>query len=100
MLASRTLILILLAVAAQRAEACEPILPLMLVLGGPLALTRSAVVLLVAVILKAAIFTALQAGLAKRRAFLFMVAGNVLTTVIGFLVAAAIASTALLLFAL
>jgi hypothetical protein len=80
------------------AHACEPILPFITVVGGPGILIGSWVALLAAVILKSVIFSFLQKKLSFPRAFMLMVAGNILTTVVGFLVAALIGSGPIMFF--
>src|SRR4030095_4946169 len=76
----------------ESANACEPILPFIKVVGGPGMLTSSWVILLAAVTLKAIIFSFSQKNLSFPHAFILMVAGNVLTTVIGVIVAALVGS--------
>ena len=76
----------------ETANACEPILPFIKVVGGPGMLTSSWIVLLAAVTLKAIIFSFSQKKLTVPNAFVLMVAGNILTTVIGVIVAALIGS--------
>ena len=76
----------------ETANACEPILPFIKVVGGPGMLTSSWIVLLVAVTVKAIIFSSSQKKLSFPHAFVLMAAGNVLTTVIGVIVAALIGS--------
>jgi len=76
----------------ETANACEPILPFIKVVGGPGMLTSSWVVLLAAVTLKAIIFSFSQKKLSVPNAFALMIVGNSLTTVIGVIVAALIGS--------
>ncbi len=77
---------------SETARACEPILPFIKVVGGPWALTNSWMILLVAVVIKSVIFSALQKKLGFVRGLLFMIAGNVLTTFIGVVAAVLIGS--------
>jgi len=63
--------------------ACEPILPLAQVVGGPGYLLFSFWALLVAVVLKSILFCQLQHDLPKVRAAWYMVLGNAISTVIG-----------------
>jgi len=76
----------------ETANACEPILPFIKVVGGPGMLTSSWIVLFAAVTIKSIIFSFSQKKLNFSRAFMFMVAGNILTTIIGVIVAALIGS--------
>lgn len=80
------------------AQACEPILPFVKVVGGPGMLTNSLVILLAAVALKSIIFSCLQKRLSFVHALLLMLAGNVFTTGIGFIAAAMIGSGPIMLF--
>lgn len=69
-------------------SACEPILPLFRALTGATFITASFWGLAAAVLIKCAAFACYEKSLSKPKAFLFMLAGNALTTVIGVLVAA------------
>jgi hypothetical protein len=95
MSSSRALIFIFIAapLCAAPATACEPIMPFFRAAGGPAALGGSVVGLLLAVAVKCAVFAALQKRLSFARAAAFMLLGNVLTTVIGVIAAALVAST-------
>ena len=90
-------LILLCALAPPPVQACEPIWPLIQALGGPLALSRSFIVLGVAVLAKALLFAVMQSRLSWVRAFLYMVLANVLTTAIGILVSASFTSPQLLL---
>src|SRR4051812_17348726 len=81
---------LLVAMIPTAAQACEPILPFMQVVGGPAFLTRSVLVLPLVVLVKSAAFATWQNKITPLRAFIFMVIGNLLTTVVGFLAAAMI----------
>jgi hypothetical protein len=78
-------------------QACEPVIPFIQVVGGPGMLTRSLIVLVAAVALKSVAFALWQTQLRFGHAVLFMIAGNVLTTVIG-VVAGVMMASGLLLF--
>jgi hypothetical protein len=79
-------------VLGQTANACEPILPFVKVVGGPATLTSSWIALVMAVSVKSIIFAVSQKNLRFHRAFALMVLGNGLTTVVGVLVAGLIGS--------
>src|SRR5262245_50135908 len=74
------------------AHACEPIYPFMAAVGGPGMLTKSWMVLLAAISLKAVLFAAWQHRLNFFHAFGLMIFANGATTVIGFLAGAMLAS--------
>lgn len=78
---------------AWPAVACEPIVPFFRAAGGPAALGGSTVALVLAVAVKCVVFAALQKRLSFARGALFMFIGNVLTTFIGALAAALVASS-------
>src|SRR5437588_3767601 len=78
--------------APLSAFGCEPILPFMRVVGGPAALTGSFLVLGLVVLAKSAAFAHFQNRFAYSKAFLLMIAGNILTSIIGVLAAAMIGS--------
>ena len=86
------LIAVAVLVFGETANACEPILPFIKVVGGPGMLTSSWIVLFAAVALKSIIFSFSQKKLSFPRAFALMVTGNVLTTIVGMIVAALIGS--------
>ncbi|MDD5139670.1 MAG: hypothetical protein PHY43_05340 [Verrucomicrobiales bacterium] len=77
---------------SETANACEPILPFIKVVGGPLALTNSWIILLVAVAIKSIFFSALQKELSFFHALFLMIAGNIFTTFIGIIAAVLIGS--------
>jgi hypothetical protein len=79
------------------AWACEPIIPFMMSVGGPMALTQSAVVLIAAIALKCILFAFFQKDLSAARAAAYMLAGNILTTFIGGLVAVMMGSGGMML---
>jgi len=79
---------------SNSASACEPIVPLFRVVGGPGALTRSLTVLLGAVVLKCIAFGLFQKRISILRSALYMFVGNVFTTIIGFVAGAMISSGA------
>jgi hypothetical protein len=73
-------------------NACEPIVPFIQVVAGPVALTHSLLVLVSVVLVKSLAFARWQKRITLLRAFIFMFIGNLLTTVIGFIVAVMIGS--------
>ncbi len=84
----RVLVVVTIAMCASvQANACEPIIPFMMAVGGPAALSRSAIVLLVAIALKSVLFALMQKRLSRGRAAAYMLFANILTTMIGGLVA-------------
>jgi hypothetical protein len=76
------------------AFACEPVVPFMQVMVPALALTRSILVLLAAVVLKSLLFGVFERRLPHTSAAWRMFLGNVLTSFVGLLVAVMIASSA------
>ena len=80
-------------VTANRAWACEPVLPFTQVMVPALALSGSVLVLLVAVLIKSALFAIFEQRLPHLRAAVRMFLGNVLTSFVGLLVAVMIASS-------
>jgi hypothetical protein len=84
--------ILLLVLSSTTAQACEPIIPFMQVVAGPGFLTQSLLVLMFVVLVKSLAFAKWQKNIGPFRAFVFMVIGNVLTTVIGFVAAAMIGS--------
>jgi hypothetical protein len=74
---------------------CEPIVPFMRVAAGPAFIMESAIVLPIAVGLKSLLFARLQRHLRYWTAVTFMVAGNLLTTVVGAVAAAMLGSAGL-----
>ncbi|MGO9864233.1 MAG: hypothetical protein ACLPLR_11535, partial [Terriglobales bacterium] len=79
--------------AASRAHACEPVVPFLQVMT-PLVLSKSLLVLAAAVVVKSALFAFFERRLPHLRAAWRMFLGNVLTSFVGLLVAAMIASGA------
>lgn len=86
------LIAVTVFVFGETANACEPILPFIKVVGGPGLLTSSWIVLLAAVAIKSVIFAFLQRRLSVPHAIGLMVAANIVTTIVGVIVAALIGS--------
>jgi hypothetical protein len=82
-------LLILLACFCGRSEAyaCEPILPLFHALTGASFVTKSFWGLAAAVLIKCVAFACYEQSLSWPKAFFFMLLGNVVTSVIGFVVA-------------
>ena len=78
--------------APTTALGCEPILPLARAMGGPVWMGESAVWLAVAVFIKCVVFVWLERRLTWSQAVGYLVAGNVLSTMVGMLVAVAAAS--------
>ncbi len=74
------------------ALACEPVVPFMQVMVPTLALSGSILVLALAVVVKSALFAVFERRLPRLRAAWRMFLGNVLTSCVGLLVAAMIAS--------
>jgi hypothetical protein len=85
----------LLMTAAGRAQACEPVVPFMQVIVPALALSGSILVLAGAVLVKSALFALFERRLPRLRAAWRMFLGNVLTSIVGLLVAAMIANGAI-----
>jgi hypothetical protein len=81
---------------AVPAGACEPILPFMKVVTGPAALAGSLAALAGAVALKTVAFACLQKKIGFFRGLLFMFLGNILTTLVGLIVAAMLGNGAFL----
>ncbi len=79
---------------ASPAWACEPVVPFMQVMLPALALSGSLLVLAAAVLVKSLLFGFFERRLPFVSAAWRMFAGNVLTSVVGFLVAVMIASSA------
>lgn len=79
---------------ASPAWACEPVVPFMQVMMPAIALSGSIVVLVVAVVVKSALFAVFERRLPHLRAAWRMFLGNVLTSFVGLLVAVMIASSA------
>src|SRR6266403_3524795 len=89
----RLLVLGVSVLVANPALACEPVVPFMQVMVPALALSRSILVLIVAVILKSMLFAVFERRLPRLRAAWRMLLGNVLTSFVGLLVAVMIASS-------
>lgn len=89
---SHLLSLGLLLGASCPAFACEPVLPFMQVMVPALALSRSILVLIGAVIVKSALFAMFESGLPRLAAAWRMFLGNLLPSFIGVLVGVMIAS--------
>ncbi|HTJ00446.1 MAG TPA: hypothetical protein VL527_16320 [Dongiaceae bacterium] len=85
-----------LLVFTPTARACEPILPFMKVVGGPALVFESWMALLLVVAVKSTIFACSQKHLSIPRALALMLLGNVLTTIVGVLVAGLVGSGAIL----
>ena len=88
----RFLVMAVTLIGPSPAFACEPVLPLLQVMAPAVALSRSMVVLVVAVIVKSTLFAFFERRLTPAQAAWRMFLGNVLTSLIGVLVAALIAS--------
>jgi hypothetical protein len=88
----RLLLLAVTLTVACPAFACEPVLPFMQVMAPALALSRSVLVLVLAVTVKSVLFAFFERRLPRVLAAWRMLLGNVLTTFVGVLVAAMIAS--------
>ena len=89
-----TLAPLVLLAAPLSASACEPIVPFVKTVGGPGFLTAAFVVLGVVVVLKSAAFARFQQRLSFTKALLWMLAANVVTSLIGVIVPAMIDSGA------
>jgi len=85
--------LVLLAVPLS-ASACEPIVPFVKAVGGPGFLTVAFVILGLVVVLKSATFARFQQKLTFTMALLWMLAANVVTSIVGVVVTAMIDSGA------
>lgn len=77
------------------ALACEPIVPFIKAIGGPDVLAGSLAVLGAVVLFKSAAFARLQKKLSFSKALLWMLAANLLTSIVGVMAPAMIASGAL-----
>lgn len=69
------------------ANACEPIVPMVMAIGGPAAVLRSLYPLLAAIAFKSVLFAWFQHTVRFGPAFLMMLAGNVVSTIAGILAA-------------
>src|SRR5580692_4741705 len=88
------MVLMLIAFTAKPTLACEPVVPFMQVMVPTIALSGSMLVLAAAVVLKSVLFAVFERRLPRVRAAWRMFLGNVLTSFVGLLVAAMIASGA------
>lgn len=77
---------------ASPVRACEPVLPLIQVVVGPAAITQSLLMLCIAILLKCLIYAVLQKNVRFGRSLLFMLVGNGLSSIVGVISAALIAS--------
>lgn len=84
-------LVLLLFVAVVPLGACEPILPMFMVLGGSATLGQSLLVLVAAIIIKCVAYVWLNRGQTAGNAFGAMLAGNLLSTVVGGFAAAVVA---------
>jgi len=82
----------LVVIAASCAHACEPVVPFIMSVAPALALAGSLLMLAAAVVVKSALFAIFERRLPRLRAAWRMFLGNLLTSVIGLLVAAMIGS--------
>jgi hypothetical protein len=89
-------VLIVLLGASVPAEACEPIVPFVKAVGGPGFATIAFAILAIVVVLKSAAFARLQTKLAFFKALLWMLAANVVTSIVGLAVPAMIDSGAVM----
>jgi len=87
----RLLIAVVL-LAARRAHACEPVVPFMQAVAPTLAFSGSLLMLAGAVVVKSALFAVFERRLPRLHAAWRMFLGNVLTSIVGLLVAAMIGS--------
>lgn len=88
--------LLLSFIAIAPLSACEPIVPMFLVLGGSATLAHSFVVLLLAILIKSTIYAWIHRGQSAVSAFGSMLAGNVLSTVVGGFAAAVVSGVPLI----
>jgi hypothetical protein len=77
-----------------RALACEPVIPFMQAMMPALAFSRSIVILVMAVVVKSILFSVFDCRLPRPRAAWRMFLGNVLTSLVGLLVAIMLGSGA------
>lgn len=92
--ARSTLVPLALLAAPLSAEACEPIVPFVKAVGGPGFLAAAFGILGLVVVLKSATFARFQQKLSFTRALLWMLAANVVTSIVGVVVTAMIDSGA------
>lgn len=88
----RLIALIALLAVPLPARACEPVVPFMQVVAPTLALSGSLLMLALAVVVKSVLFAAFEPSLPRLQAAWRMLLGNVLTSIVGLLVAAMIAN--------
>jgi hypothetical protein len=79
------------------ARACEPILPLFKALAGANFVSSSLLGLAAAVLIKCVAFACYEKSLSWPKAFCFMLAGNIVTSLIGIVIAGFAAAPALLI---
>jgi hypothetical protein len=79
--------------AAADVSACEPVIPFIMTVGGPILMTQSALVLLLAIAMKCVLFARFQTSLTFGRAAGYMFVGNILTTFIGAIAATMIGAS-------
>lgn len=89
----RLLLVVVSLLVAGPAYACEPVVPFMQAMVPALALSGSVLVLSLAVVVKSLLFAIFERRLPRAHAAWRMFLGNVLTSFIGILVAAMIASS-------
>ncbi len=78
------------------AFACEPVIPLAMLIAGPYVVAGSLIGLFAAVTLKCTIFSLSEPKLPRARAARLMLCANIVTSLVGLLVAAAVAAPAVL----
>jgi len=91
------LLLSMLVFVASPAFACEPVVPFMQTVVPAIALSGSILVLAFAVVLKSVLFAVFEPRLSRLHAAWRMFQGNVLTSLVGLLVAMTIASSPVIL---
>lgn len=80
------------------AHACEPIIPLFHALTGATFVTASLWALGAAVFIKCAAFTYYERDLPKPKAFFFMLLANVVSTIVGFIIAGLVSANGVVFF--
>jgi hypothetical protein len=78
------------------AGACEPIIPMALVLGGAALLGQSVIVLIAAILVKSALYAWFERSHSAATSFGAMLGGNVLSTMVGCFAAAIVAGVPLI----
>jgi len=81
----------------RAALACEPVIPLAMLIAGPYVVAGSLIGLLAAITLKCTIFSLSERKLAGARAARLMLLANIITSIVGLFVALAVAAPAVLL---